>query len=111
MADLAVLHAERRRGEPERRQFPRGGRRSTDRCLQLTLEVLQLSISEQFDSWIRHAEWSCAHTARMAGIDESTLLDLLKARRDPQLSTVVRLARALNCDVRVSIVPARTSSS
>jgi hypothetical protein len=106
-----IAAAERRDGPTERRQFPRGGRRGDDPCLRIALETLQLSVSEQFDALIRRCGWSYAHTATVSGVSEPALTDLLKARGDQQTSTLVRLARALDSEVRISIVPKRPAGA
>jgi Helix-turn-helix len=106
-ATPALLPAtgDRRRAIADRRDLPRGGRRQTDPCIRTACDTVGLSLSEQLGEHIYRHGLSYARAAQMAGVSEQGLADILKIATDPKVSTLVRLARALKCEVKITLLP------
>lgn len=86
----------------------RGGRRQTDdpafACkVQLLQERALLDLAADVDSTRLQKGWSVERLAREAHLTEQTTSDVLRARIDPKLSTLIRLATAVG--LRLSMAP------
>jgi DNA-binding XRE family transcriptional regulator len=66
------------------------------------MDRVLVGLSQDINELRDVAGWSQDATARAAGIAHNTILDLEKARTDPHISTLVRIAYALGyvTDVR-----------
>jgi transcriptional regulator with XRE-family HTH domain len=58
-------------------------------------------LSQDVNELRESADWSQDALARAAGISDGKVLDIEKARRDPHVSTLVRLAFVFGCQLEV----------
>jgi DNA-binding XRE family transcriptional regulator len=99
----------------ERRATPplvrHGGRRwSDDPDLNAAVERILVQLSVDLNAARDLHDWSQDEMGHAAGIAPNTVLGIEKARIDPHISTVVRMAYAAGYDVRITLrkpVPAR----
>jgi DNA-binding Xre family transcriptional regulator len=74
----------------------------------VTHEHLAVLISQRLDAVMTRRGVSMAALAARGGPHENTISRILRAH-DTRLSTLVTLAAALGCEVRVEIVPKHTT--
>src|SRR5687767_2834533 len=88
----------------------RGRRWHEDPDLRELVDRLLVQLSQDVNMMRECRDWSQAELATAAGVADATVLSIEKARTDPQISTIVRLAYAMGylVDVRFRL-PARRS--
>lgn len=68
-------------------------------------EQLRLSVAAKVDSLRAQRGWSYRRLTRESGRAGQTIFSFMKGSHNPQLSTLVALAQALDCDIHLIFRP------
>jgi len=79
----------------------RGRRWSEDPDLREAVDRVLVQLSQDVNLLREHVDWSQDDLAAAAGVSDGTVLDVEKARTDPRISTLVRLAFVFGYEVDV----------
>lgn len=72
----------------------RGRRREIDPTIVEAEDLVRLAIAAEIEAECELLAWNQATAADQAGVQANTLSDLLRAKRSPDLTSLVRLASA-----------------